>query len=100
MDLIYCPFGRSCGSCDKRGLYTLTDENNRQFALRRYSVKECRFQLYNCAKLISENNFTGRLYEFTCEQNAAQLSRIAGDTTALKNQFKNYTKGHTENYIL
>ena len=52
MDLIYCPFSRACGTCDKRTYYTLTDEEGRSFPLRRYSVfGACRFEVYNCAPL-------------------------------------------------
>lgn len=52
MDLIYCPFSRACGSCDKRAYYALTDEDGRSFPLRRYSVfGACRFEVYNCAPL-------------------------------------------------
>ena len=52
MDLIYCPFGKSCASCDGRERYTLTDEAGREFPLRHYeSVSGCRFEVYNCARL-------------------------------------------------
>ena len=84
MDLIYCPFGKTCGQCDKRNLYTLTDENGRAFPLRRYEVGECRFELFNCARLVCENNFTGRITDLS----------VNGATV------KNHTKGHTENPVL
>ena len=47
MDLIHCPFGRSCGDCDRRRRYTLTDEAGRAFPLLRYETSVCRFELYN-----------------------------------------------------
>lgn len=54
MDLIYCPFGKSCSSCDGRERYTLTDEAGRAFPLRHYeSISGCRFEVYNCARLSS-----------------------------------------------
>ncbi|MDE6690383.1 MAG: hypothetical protein K2K04_00275, partial [Clostridia bacterium] len=84
MDLIYCPFGKSCGQCDKRDLYTLTDENGRAFPMRRYEVSGCRFELFNCARLDFENKFTGILKDFTAD----------GANVA------NHTKGHTENPVL
>ncbi len=84
MDLIYCPFGKSCSQCDKRDLYTLTDENGRAFPLRRYEVGSCRFELFNCARLDFENKFTGNLTDLTAEGAAV----------------KNHTKGHTENPVL
>lgn len=54
MDLIYCPFEKKCRECDKRSLYNLTDENKRNFPLRRYETSECRFELYNCATLVCD----------------------------------------------
>ena len=52
MDLSYCPFGRTCASCDRRERYTLTDEEGRAFPLRRCRTAEgCRFEVYNCAPL-------------------------------------------------
>ncbi len=84
MDLIYCPFGKSCAQCDKRDLYTLTDENGRAFPMRRYEVSGCRFELFNCARLAFENNFTGSL----------------ADLTADGANINNHTKGHTENPVL
>lgn len=56
MDLMFCPFSRTCTNCDRRDLYTLTDEAGRQFPLRRYGPKgKCRFELYNCAPLAAYN---------------------------------------------
>ncbi len=53
MDLCYCPFGRSCAECDKKGTYRLTDEEGRTFFARRFrdARGECRFEIYNCADL-------------------------------------------------
>lgn len=84
MDLIYCPFAKSCKECDMRTLYELTDENGRRFPLRRYRLSECRFELYNCAHLNSNASFTGVLKECT----------LPVGTTAT------HTKGHTENPVL
>lgn len=100
MDLIYCPFGKSCKECDKRNFYTLTDENGRAFPMRRYVTGDCRFELFNCARLVSENTFTGRLYELTTENSPSEIQTQLDDTKALKAYFKNYTKGHTEAPIL
>ena len=54
MDLCYCPFEKTCLSCDKREIYTLTDEDGRRFPLRRYRLGGCRFEVYNCAPLDCE----------------------------------------------
>ena len=65
MDLIYCPFEKKCSSCDRRELYTLTDEDGRKFPLRRYKITECRFELYNCAKLSHCDCLAGNLTDNT-----------------------------------
>lgn len=100
MDLIYCPFGKSCRECDKRNFYSLTDENGRVFPLRRYSITECRFELFNCAELVSKNDFTGVLADLTSSKNPAQILKLSDNLTGLKNHYKNYTKGHTETPVL
>ncbi|MDE7087425.1 MAG: hypothetical protein K2O67_04450, partial [Clostridia bacterium] len=100
MDLIYCPFGKGCGTCDKRNFYTLTDENGRAFPLRRYEVEGCRFELFNCAKLVSKNGFTGALFDLTSTEKPAEILDVSDDISALKTRFANYTKGHTELPVL
>lgn len=105
MDFIYCPFQKTCGQCDKRRLYTLTDENKREFILYRYATDGsvgggCRFELYNCARLVSENSFTGRLYDFSSFENAANVFEAISDVNRLKTVFKTYTKGHTDSPVL
>lgn len=75
MDLGHCLFGRSCADCDRKSRYTMTDERGRQFPLMRYENSDCRFEVYNCAALVSEFN-GNRLYDFTSlseEQKAAYL---------------------------
>ena len=52
MDLCYCPFQKTCKTCDARAVYTLTDEEGRAFPLRRYAASDgCRFEVYNCLPL-------------------------------------------------
>ncbi len=80
MDLIYCPFEKKCASCDKRGQYTLTDENGRKFPLRRYKMSDCVFELYNCADLTDCNCKAGRLVDETVASG-------------------NFTRGHSVNGI-
>ncbi|MGN0804246.1 MAG: U32 family peptidase [Candidatus Coproplasma sp.] len=84
MDLIYCPFAKTCKECDKRSLYELTDESNRVFPLRRYTLSECRFELFNCANLVSSRSITGQIKEITIP----------------KESYKSHTKGHTETPVL
>ncbi|MGN0817370.1 MAG: hypothetical protein ACI4L9_00235, partial [Candidatus Coproplasma sp.] len=99
MDLLYCPFGKSCKTCDRRAVYTLTDAEGRNFPLRRYAVDGCRFEVYNCAQLVAENNFTGALADCTlC--NAAEVSQILRSPEKLKKYFTNYTKGHSTSPVI
>ncbi len=84
MDLIYCPFSKTCKECDKRSLYTLTDGDGREFPLRRYEVGVCRFELFNCAYLSARNTFTGVLTENTVPQGV----------------YKSHTQGHAEKGVL
>ncbi|MBD5636956.1 MAG: U32 family peptidase [Clostridia bacterium] len=65
MDLVYCPFSQTCQNCDKRERFTLTDEEGREFPLRRYALSgACRFEVYNCA-LLSKNRCANALFDNT-----------------------------------
>ncbi len=99
MDIIYCPFSKTCKTCDMRGTYTLTDEASRMFPLRRYIAGECRFELYNCADLVALQNFTGTLVDCTLSD-ASKVMSIVRDERALKEYFKSYTSGHSKNPVL
>ncbi|MDE7082726.1 MAG: U32 family peptidase [Clostridia bacterium] len=98
MDLIYCPFEKKCASCDKRENYTLTDENGRQFPLRRYGTGACRFELYNCASLASETH-TGALLDCTLQAEPQKLIDICKSGRSLREYFKSYTRGHSEQSV-
>lgn len=101
MDLIYCPFGKKCSTCDRRGSYILTDENGRQFTLKRYKIGEnCRFELYNCACLVSEASNAGKLVDLSVSGNAEKILQNLDNEDALKGIFKNYTKGHSVNSVI
>lgn len=101
MDLIYCPFGKKCATCDKRENYTLTDENGREFTLKRYKVGEnCRFELYNCARLVSGANPAGKLIDLSISANADKILLNIDDENTLKEIFKNFTRGHSANSVI
>lgn len=100
MDLIYCPFGKKCSTCDKRKNYVLTDENGRTFTLKRYKIGEnCRFELYNCACLVSGTTNAGKLVDLSVNENADEVLQNLDDENALKAIFKNYTRGHSVNSV-
>ncbi len=98
MDFIYCPFEKTCANCDKKDVYTLTDDNDRQFFVRRYRTSACRFELFNCASLVCENDFCNALYD--CTLSSAQAVLAAKDEQSLKAVFKKITRGHAQQPIL
>lgn len=103
MDLCYCPFGKTCNTCDKRSGYTLTDENGRVFPVRRYRGGDgnCRFEVYNCAKLVSTGvKGAGRLLDLTATDKKAETVAAVGDTQEQKTIFENYTSGHYKRGVL
>jgi len=73
MDLCYCPFERTCGDCDKRDEYRLTDEDKRTFSLRRYRAagEGCRFEVYNCAPLAAYNGMSNALVDLSVLKDGA-----------------------------
>lgn len=82
MDLLFCPFERTCGRCDAREKYTLTDEDGRKFPLRRYGARgTCRFELFNCARLSAYNGVSGALIDVSVTGDVALAAhaRTAGD---------------------
>ncbi len=86
MDLIYCPFERTCASCDRRKFYRMTDEDGRVFPLLRYRISDmgCRFEVYNCATLRTDGGLCSRL----TDQSAAPV------------RSQNTTKGHAGRSML
>lgn len=94
MDLCYCPFEKTCFECDKREVYSLTDENNRSFPLRREVRADgaCRFEVYNCASLVGNVKGVGRLMDLTLTGVERDLSNLTEEEQ--KEFFKKYTQGH------
>ncbi len=58
MDLIYCPFSMNCDSCNRGNIYNLTDEDKRNYIVRRYKISKCMFEVYNPYNLNSKNDKT------------------------------------------
>ena len=91
MDILYCPFSKTCATCDRRNLYTLTDEDGRKFPLRRYAVNgQCRFEMYNCAPLAAYNGATNALADCSTGKKGLASYALAPERAALKGA----TKGH------
>lgn len=105
MDLCYCPFGKTCRQCDQKSIYRLTDEGGRVFPVRRYRCANgnCRFEIYNCADLISSGaKNAGKLLDLTLlspqEMQRAILAKE--DENQQKQTYKNYTSGHYKRGVL
>lgn len=78
MSLCYCPFGKKCFDCNRPNVFSLKDENNRIFKVRRYKLSSCRFEIYNNALLYSKKRFKSEIYDFTTltETEKEKLSAI------------------------
>lgn len=87
MDLCYCPFEKTCKDCDKKYIYTLTDESGRTFPVHRYRASngDCRFEIYNYAEL-SKGNIRG-------------MGRLI-DATLPHSEAGEYTSGHRKKSVL
>ena len=91
MDLLFCPFSRTCDTCDRRAFYTLTDGDQRKFPLRRYgSAGACRFELFNCAPLAAYNGESNALVDITAMKDKA----LIGYARSPEGYLKNATGGH------
>ncbi len=96
MDLIHCPFGRSCADCDQRRRYTLTDEAGRQFPLLRYETSVCRFELYNPSPLaadVAERLGACALYDFTGLTDAEKDAFLEGKGSSLPHTAGAFRRG-------
>ena len=101
MELCYCPFGKTCAGCDKKSVYTLTDENGRAFPVRRYvdANGNCRFEVYNCAALLA-NVAQGALLDLTLVKDKNAVIAAQSDTEKQKKLFEKYTSGHAVRGVL
>ncbi len=100
MDLCYCPFEKKCYDCDKQKSYSLTDENGREFLLRRYVSPSggCKFEVYNCSFLVGETK-ANVLVDVSATGNARTVLS-AKTVEKQKKIFKSYTSGHAKNSVL
>lgn len=87
MELGHCPFSKSCSSCDKREYYILSDEQGRDFTLRRYENSVCRFELFNCLPLSARKGewMISDLRTLSAEEKSAVLSgeKLSSSTVGL-----------------
>ena len=103
MDLCYCPFGKTCASCDKKWVYSLTDENGRAFPVRRYKAANgaCRFEVFNCADLISNGvKGAGKLLDLTLVNDKGAAIEAKETIEKQKQIYQSYTSGHYKRGVL
>ena len=103
MDLCYCPFGKTCSVCDKKSVYTLTDDSGREFPVRRYVAADgnCRFEVYNCADLIGIGlKNAGALLDLTLVKDKQLAVDAKDNELEQKKVYKNYTSGHLKRGVL
>ncbi len=103
MELCYCPFGMTCKTCDKKAVYTLTDESGREFSVRRYKASNgnCRFEVYNCADLISTGvKGAGKLLDLTLVEDKRAAITAQADIEKQKYVYKKHTSGHYKRGVL
>ena len=103
MDLCYCPFGKTCAKCDKKDVYTLSDDNGRKFPVRRYLAADgsCRFEVYNCAQLIGLGiDGAGKLLDLSVTGDKAKAVAAQNDENLQKQIYETYTSGHLKRGVL
>ncbi len=103
MDLCYCPFGKTCAVCDKKEVYRLTDENGREFPVRRYRSAEgaCRFEVYNCASLVGKGLAgAGQLLDLSVTSEKERAFAAKDDEETQKRVYAQYTSGHYKKGVL
>ena len=100
MDLLYCPFKKECAAC-KRGDNSTLFDGEREFIVRRVKINGCRFEVYNCATLVTKNRERAVINMVTVpkEKKLAALKAL-GDKKALKEIFENHTFGHENKPLL
>lgn len=103
MDLLYCPFGKKCASCENRERYILTDESGRKFTVLRYRAGAgCRFELFNCAPLVAPQSFANTLIDISdlSMSVAKAVCENYTDEGTLKKILPGSTAGHSKNTVL
>lgn len=100
MDFAYCPFEKTCKTCDRRNWYHLTDEDGRVFPVRRYQLSSCRFELLNCHSLVNAPRGGSVLIDLTGVEHPQAVLSARGDVAELKGIFGSFTAGHEKNSVI
>lgn len=94
MDLLYCPFKKTCKTCERSDISFLSD-GERQFIMRRVRLNGCRFEIYNGSYLITaqKDRAVINLIGVKKQHKPLVLSRL-GDKAGLQQILKPFTSGH------
>lgn len=98
MDLVYCPLSKNCKNCKINDTFVLQDTEKRNFSVLRYKTDECRFKVFNNAKIAFDTkNFSNKIYDLRCLSNTEiEVVLNSEDIKIYKENIKNYTVG---NYV-
>ena len=99
MDLLYCPFNKTCNDCKGADYSTLDD--GRKFILRRVKMTDCRFEVYNPYPLLTQGT-TKQIFNFITLQKEQKLAILenANEPLKAKAYLPNYTTGHSKKPLL
>lgn len=93
MELIYCPFGKTCSSCKAKNEETLTDKTGHSFTVRRRKVNgKCRFLVENGLPLCSEKK-THNFFDFVGFSETRERDFYKESEDAIKEKYP-VTKGN------
>ena len=94
MDLIYCPFKKTCDDCKGSDRSTLFD-GERKFTIRRVRLNGCRFEVYNGASLttLRRDNAVINLVGLKTKIKPQVIAAL-GDKKKLNELMPDHTSGH------
>lgn len=93
MELIYCPFGKTCSSCKAKNEETLTDKTGHSFTVRRRKVNgKCRFLVENGLPLCSCKT-THNFFDFIGFSETRECDFYKKNEDAIKEKYS-VTKGN------
>ncbi|MCM1367351.1 MAG: U32 family peptidase [Roseburia sp.] len=92
MTFCHCPYGK-CVKCS--GDDVLTDEKNRKFALRKYKIAHCYYQLFNCVPhdLRDISDYPNKFYDCTRLSARDTLRALRGEKVCSDFTRGNINKG-------
>ena len=90
MDFIHCPYGGHCAGCSAPDIGKLTDEEGREFPIRRYKAGRCAFALYNSRNISAKS--TGSVL---CDYTLMREKEIYLDSARRASENEPHTAGRS-----